>query len=253
MQGVERLDAGPVVRSPSVPAPSARCRRSTPRPWRGVGVVVAAGLLVVGACGDDAGEVADERSVQVRTAALDAGLPAEVADVLALAARGGSATFQVSYPAADGTAIVVSQDPPDRRIDALEAGLIVESQVLVDGISYRCTLPDGGRAGDDLRCRRTSAALPGTGAFTEAALTRFTEDLAASLGTVELTVESRTVASTEVTCLVASPTGAEEGAAAGPDTICVAGDGTQLLVDVGGERMVADGYSREVPEGTFEL
>lgn len=215
---------------------------------------LAAGLLLLGACGDDVDDVAADRSDQVRAAALEAGLSPEVADVLALAARGGSATFQVSYPGPDGTAIVVSQDPPDRRIDALEAGLVVESQVLVDGVSYRCTLPDGGRAGDDLRCQRTSAALPGTGAFTESALTRFTEDLAASLGTVELTVETRTIAGADATCLVASPSQAatSEGAP-GPDTICVADDGTQLLVDVGGDRMVADGYSREVPEGTFDL
>lgn len=233
-------------------APSRRCHRSTSHRSLAAGLLVATALLGLGGCADDAADVADERSAQVRAAALDAGLSPEVADVLALAARGGSATFQVSYPGPDGTSIVVSQDPPDRRIDALEAGLIVESQVLVDGVSYRCTLPEGGRAGDDLRCQRTSAALPGTGAFTEAALSRFTDDLAASLGTVELTVETRTVAGTEASCLVASPTPVE-GEDADPDTICVADDGTQLLVDVGGERMVADGYSPEVPDGTFDL
>lgn len=211
--------------------------------------VVALTLAAAAACGSDGPDAADERAEQVRQVALDAGLPADVADVLATAARGVSATFQISYPGPDGTALVVSQDPPHRRLDALEAGLIVESQVLVDGVAYACELPEGGRPGDDLTCRRTSAALPGTGAFTAEALETFAAQLAAGLDAVDLAVEARSIAGVETTCLVATPRTDEAPA----DTICVAEDGAQLLVEVGGERRVADAYSPTVPDGTFDV
>lgn len=225
------------------------------RPSRLAAAALAGAALVVG-CGDDASRgAADERAAQVRDAARDAGLDEDVAEVLALAARGSAASYQVTYPGPDGTAVVVSQDPPDRRIDALQAGLIVESQVLVDGVTYRCTLPEGGRAGDELRCQRTSAALPGTGAFTVEALEEFTDQLAASVDQVTMAVDTRTVAGEAVTCLVATPRPetVPEGTEASADTICVNDAGVQLLVDVGGERLVADAYSATVPKGTFDL
>lgn len=215
-------------------------------------VALVAGLA---ACGDGGPSAADERADQVREAAAEAGLPDEVADVLALAARGSSATFQISYPGEDGSALVVSQDPPNRRLDALEAGLIVESQVLRDGVTYACALPEGGRPGDPLTCRRTSAALPGTGVFTTGALETFASELAAGLDQVELAVETRTIAGAEARCLVATPRPetVPDGTDADPDVICVGDDGAQLLVDVAGERIVADAYSPSVPSGTFEV
>lgn len=211
--------------------------------------VAAALVATAAACGPDAPDAADERAEQVRQVAIDAGLPADAAEVLAVAARGVSATFQISYPGPDGTSLVVAQEPPNRRIDALEAGLVVESQVLVDGVAYRCELPDGGRPGDALRCQRTSAALPGTGAFTPEALEAFADELAASLDAVDLEVEERTIAGVATTCLIATHRAGDATA----DTICVGPDGAQLLVEVGGERRVADAYSDTVPAGTFEL
>lgn len=215
--------------------------------------MVALGLAA--GCGGDGPSTAEERAGQVRAAALEAGLDDEVADVLALAARGAAATYQVTYAGADGGAVVVSQDPPQRRVDALRAGLVVESHVLVDGVSYRCTLPDGSRPGDDLRCRRTSATLPGTGTFTEAALAELVEQLAAGADRVATTVGTRTIAGETVTCLeaVPRPETVPAGTEVVTDTICLSDDGVQLLVDVGGERLVADAYRDEVPAGTFEL
>jgi len=229
---------------------------ASPRPaGRALVATVLAAALTTAGCGDSRPSAADDRADQVRTAALEAGLTEEVADVLALAAQGAAATYQVTYPGPDGTAVVVSHDPPDRRIDALQAGLIVESQVLVDGVSYRCALPDGGRPGDELRCRRSSAAVPGTGAFTQTALDELTDQLAASADQVETAVVARTIAGEDVTCLEATPRPETlpEGTEATTDTICVNDDGVQLLVDVGGERLVADAYSPSVPQGTFEV
>lgn len=215
---------------------------------------LAVAVLVSGACGED-DDLAGERADQVREAALDAGLPAEVADVLALAARGATATFQLTYEGIDGASITVSQDPPNRRVDALTDGLIVQSQLVRGNVGYLCELPDDGQPGDPLDCRRTEGAIPADGAFTPDALSTFTDELSAVSGDFDLTVERRTVAGVEATCLITAPTAGTpiDGTTPGVDSICLSEDGAQLLVDSGGERVVASMYSTEVPDGTFDL
>lgn len=222
----------------------------------GIALVVAIGVAVVAVRGDDDdAALAVDRARQVRQAATAAGLDADVAEVLALAARGATATFQVSYPGTDGTSLVVSQDPPNRRVDVLQAGLVVQSQVVRDGVAYRCQLPTRGRPGDELDCTRTGGAIESPGAFTEDALRTFTEELAASLDALDLTVEERTIAGAPASCLVTAPKAGTVLDPAGPgvDTICLSEEGAQLLVDRGGERVVADDYSTAVPDGTFDV
>jgi hypothetical protein len=36
------------------------------------------------------------------------------------------------------------------------------------------------------------------------------------------------------------------------ETICLSDEGGQLLIDAAGERLVAEAYTTDVPEGTFE-
>jgi hypothetical protein len=222
----------------------------------GVALVAAIGVAIVSVGGGDGeAELAADRARQVREAATDAGLDADVAEVLALAARGATATFQVSYPGTDGTSLVVSQDPPNRRVDVLQEGLLVQSQVVRDGVAYRCQLPPRGRPGDDLDCTRTSGAVESPGAFSQEALTTFTEELAASRDALELTVEERTIAGTRARCLVTAPKAGTPLDPEGPgvDTICLSDEGAQLLVDRGGERVVADDHSSTVPSGIFDV
>jgi hypothetical protein len=212
-------------------------------------------LLAVSACGGDRDAVAADRAAQVRAAADQAGLGDDVADVLALAAEGTAGTFQVTYAGTGGAQVVVSQEPPNRRVDVLTAGLIVESQVVRDGVAYRCALPDRARPGDDLDCSRTQGAVQALGSFSDEALDHFTDQLLASSDTLELTVERRTVADVDVTCLVTAPKAGSvlDGTGPGADTLCLSAEGAPLLVDSGGDRLVADGYTTEVPEGTFEV
>jgi hypothetical protein len=216
-------------------------------------VVALLGLLLSACGGDD--HVTDERVDQLRTAAGAAGLSDEVTDVLALAAQGTTATFQVTYSGTGGAALTVSQQPPNRRIDVLTAGLIVESQVVRDGVAYRCDLPEGASPGDDLDCVRTQGALQGMGGFSEDAVATFTDELLASVDDFDLTVEDRTIADVGATCLIAAPKAGSPLGGTGPgvDTICLSRDGAQLLVDAGGERVVADTYSTTVPNGTFDV
>lgn len=207
-------------------------------------IVLSLVAAVLTACGGRE-DASDARADQVREAAEDAGLPDDVVDVLALAARGAGGTFQVTYPGTEGTAVVISQEPPDRRVDVVAGERIVRSQVVRGGVGYRCEPPADDPRGE-LACRRAQSALDVPGTFSEEALETFAEELAASQDDLELTVESRTIAETDATCLVAVPdTGRTE-------TICVSDEGAQLLVDAAGERLEASAYATEVPEGTFD-
>jgi hypothetical protein len=212
------------------------------------------GALLIVACGDD-DPAADDRAAQVRDAADDAGLDAEVADLLVLASEGLSSTYQVTYAGTDGAEVVVSQDPPNRRVDVVTAGLIVQSQVVRDGVAYRCDLPEGGSPGDPLVCERTQGALTAPGPFTDDALEAFTTALLDSADDVDLTVDERVLADIDARCLVSAPKAGTplDGSGPGVETLCLSPEGAQLLIDSGGERLVADGYSTTVPEGTFDV
>jgi hypothetical protein len=212
-------------------------------------------VLAASACGSDGGDVTSQRVDQIRAAARKAGLADDVADVLALAARGTTARFQVTYEGTGGAALVVSQDPPNHRVDVVTAGLVVESQVVRKGVAYRCELPPKGRPGDRLDCTRTNGALEVPGGFTDAALTTFTDEMLSSAEDFDLTVEQRTIAKVDATCLIAAPKAGTTLTGSGPnvDTICLSDDGAQLLVDAGGQRVVATAYTTAVPDGTFDV
>ena len=196
-------------------------------------------LATVAACGDDP-SASDTRADQLRDVAEEAGRPADVIEVLELAARGVDGTYQVTYPGEEGASIVVSQSPPDRRIDVVAGERVVESHVFRDGVGYRCAPPPDDPAGS-LACERSQSGLDAPGAFTEEALQTFAEDLAESSDRVELSVESRTIADSDATCLVA-----------GDETLCLSDEGAQLLVDSGGDLLEASSYTTDVPAHTFD-
>lgn len=217
-------------------------------------LLAGAAALALAACsgGDD---VTADRERQVREAAEAAGLADDVVDVLVLAAKGTTATYQVSYAGTGGASIVVSQDPPNRRVDVLTAGLVVESRVVRGDVAYRCTLPAGAAPGSPLDCDRSQGALPEPGAFSDSALDVFLDELLGSVERFDLAVDVRTVADVEARCLIAAPRAGTplDGTGPGVDTVCMSPEGAQLVVDVGGERAVADAYSTTVPTGTFDI
>jgi hypothetical protein len=209
----------------------------------------------VAGCGDD-GDGGAARTDQLRGAALAAGLGEEVADVFALAARADSATFQVTYAGDGGAGLVVSQDPPDRRIDVVQGEVVVSSRVLHDGVAYRCEAEtaEGAKPGD-LTCERAAGALEAVGTFTQDALQDFIDQVEASKDELSITVDERTIADTDVTCVTTTPKAGTEldGTGPGTDVLCLSDEGAQLLVDHAGERLVADSYSTTVPKGTFDV
>lgn len=216
----------------------------------------AASLLLVTAllagCGDGGPAVADQREAQARSAADDAGLSPAVADFLALLGRSVDATFQVTFPTGEGrSTIVLSQAPPNRRVDVTDGREILQSEITRAGVTYRCA-PD--QPGADLECRRSGSASD-PGLFDPDVLARTAEQLRSSAADHDLVVEDRTIAGVDAHCLVvtrkpdrpAPPGGSVDG------TVCLSADGAVLAVARGEQQLEATGYTRDVPAGTFEL
>jgi hypothetical protein len=110
------------------------------------------------ACSDDPDEIAstgEQRADQNRTAALDAGLDLEVADFLALLARGDTATYRVRFPGpAEGTELEVVNRPPDRRVELRAGGTTTEVRLVTGGQAFACA-PEEDADTDELTCERT--------------------------------------------------------------------------------------------------
>jgi hypothetical protein len=201
------------------------------------------------ACGDDGDPVAGQRADQLRAAAAGAGLDDDVADLLALAASATGATFRVSYPGRDGGELVVSQRPPHRRIDSIEAGVVIESRIVRGAVGYLCLPVEG----EELGCTRESGAIGAPGIFTAEALEQLSVALGAATEAYELRVEERTMVGTTARCLVAElRPGAEAPERGALGTLCLSPEGAQLLVDTSGEHLEASDYSTEVPSGVFD-
>lgn len=210
---------------------------------------MAAGLALA-ACGGDGDDTGDQRARQARDAALAAGLDGDVADFLARAARGLTATYQVSYPGPEpGTTLVVANRPPDRRVDLVVDGVVTEVRIVLGGEAFECRRdPDTERIDT---CTRTDAVVDPPGLFDDA-LDELTASLAERLDDFTFRVTSRPVAGVEARCLVTEvreerrrPELGERG------EICVAPDGALLRVERPGESLEADDYTPEIPDDTF--
>jgi hypothetical protein len=207
------------------------------------GAACAASLLA--GCGGDGGDaLGDERADQARRAALDAGLDDQVADFLALLARGDTATYEARFPGpGEGTELVVRNRPPDRRIDVVQDGEVVEIRQVVDGEAFTCT--PGGDGGFD--CERTDALVEGPGLFTSGALDRLGAALAERGADYTFAVEEREVAGTSARCLVTERReGRDDPALGAAGTICAAPTGAVVLIDQGTESVEALDYGTDV-------
>ncbi|WP_436795319.1 hypothetical protein [Actinospongicola halichondriae] len=216
---------------------------------RSATILIVLGLLVT-ACSDGT-DVGDDRADQARTAALDAGLDADVADFLALAARGQTATYQATYPGPDaGTSVVVANRPPDRRVDVVADDLIVQVQISLDGVGYTC--PRDEEAGEIVSCERTDAIVEPPGAFGTAAMDSLSASLADRIDDFDFTLETSAIAGVEARCLVTNvKSGRERAELADSGTICVSPEGALLRVAQGDEVIEATDYTTEIPDNTF--
>lgn len=214
--------------------------------------IAASVSLVLGACGEGTdARVGDVRADQARTAALDAGLDDDVADFLALAARGVTATYQATYPGQDGASqILVASRPPDRRVDVLVEGEIVESNLVLDGKSFDC--PRDPEEDAIVTCTRTDALVESPGLFTESAIDDLTTALGEWRDDYTFSVETTPIAGVEARCLVTElRDGREQPQLAASGTLCVSPQGVLLRVVQAGEDLEATEYATEVPDNTF--
>jgi hypothetical protein len=201
-------------------------------------VVVAAALAGCGDGGDDPG---DARAEQVRDAALEAGLDGDVADVLATAARAADATYTVTYDV-DGGTVVVTQRPPDRRIEVTSADGGVDATITTGGRTVACSDPPGD---PPVACEDIGQARPG-GAFDEDAVAAFTAALTEDSDGFTIRSEERTVAGVAARCVVATEDADES-------VLCVADTGAVLLVERPAGSLRATSYSNEVGDGAIDL
>jgi hypothetical protein len=219
------------------------------RVWK-LPVLVLAAWLGTSGCSDD-GDVGDERADQARTAGLEAGLDDDVADFLALAARGQTATYQATYPGPDeGTELVVANRPPDRRVDIVADDVLVQVQISLDGEAFRCARDPEVDAIEE--CERTDAIVEPPGAFGAGTIESLTESLAGRVDDFEFTLETSAIAGVEARCLVTRVrAGRERAELADGGTICVSPEGALLRVAQEDELLEATDYTTDIPDNTF--
>lgn len=201
--------------------------------------------------GDEPTETAEQRAQQAESAALEAGLDDDVAEFLGLLARGDTATYRVRFPGPEeGTELVVRNRPPDRRVDVIADGEVLEVRQVVDGEAFTCTPEeDGGFA-----CDRTDALVDPPGVFRSGALSRLRDGLASRIEDFTFAVEEREVAGAEVRCLVTERRAGRDDPELGESgVICASPEGAVLLVDQGEERVEALGYGTDVDPDALRL
>lgn len=195
-------------------------------------------VLAPAACAGDeeatAGALADRRARQAVAAAAEAGLPDEVQELLATAARAPAASFSATYRAG-ADRVVVHQRPPRRRVDVVVGGVAREAVVSDADGEVRCERP----AGEPWTCTPVPAGdrdggAAGFGAFSPELVARTVEALDDAAGAFTLEVVERRIAGIRASCLRSTPTGdGGHGASSAPAWLCVAPDGVPLLVDRG--------------------
>lgn len=228
-------------------------------------VRVAAALVVLvavaTACGGGGGDrdgatdaATAERADQVRSAANDAGLPAEVADLLADAAAVAGATFEVTYDLGgpSGGTAVLTQDPPRRRVD-------LHTQVGGDDVT-RALITDRNettvceRAAGRWTCRAGSSSDASPSAFGADQVEQVVGDLKTAKDSYTFRVAARDVAGAKARCLVTELRPGKQATAdlGAKGTLCISAEGVPLLVETPAASLRALKYTTRVPGDAFD-
>ncbi|MGH9184484.1 MAG: hypothetical protein ACRD0U_01495 [Acidimicrobiales bacterium] len=219
-------------------------------------VAVAAAACNGGDGGSD--RATGRRADQARQAAAEAGLDDDVQEILALAASGLDATYQVTFETTgegegESAQLVVSQRPPDRRLDLIGADGATATSLFVDDAAYQCSKPADGEWECVATAADTGSSAPGV--FDEDTLASTIAELAASRTVYDFSVERRQVAGVDASCLVTElRPGREPIEGQGESgTLCFSGEGAIVVVEQPGERAAASAYTTDLPADLFNL
>jgi hypothetical protein len=218
-----------------------------------VTVAVATAALALAGCGDDGPSEAEQRAEQLEGAAAEAGLPDDVADLLADAARGVDGTYRVTYELADESGgppqrLTIVQAPPNRRFDVDRADGPDTATIGTAAGTQQCERPDDDQP---YTCELVAGATL-SGVFSEQQVAELTDALTEAAPSYDFAVEDRTIAGVEARCLVATRRREVEDPSLGEAaTLCLSPEGAQLLVDSPSGTIRAVEYSPEVADDAF--
>lgn len=214
----------------------------------GLLVVVA---LTVTACGGGG----PSKSQQARSVAEQAGLPRDVADFFALAAKGTQATYRVALDTTDskGTKLQVTttQRPPDVRVDTFHADGTIDATFSTKGQRYECT-----RANDRWQCGDLGPSSSSSGdVFDPSAVELAIDGFRQRAADYDFRVEHRTIANVDATCLVTNrkPGHDQDPSLGAAATLCLSPDGAILRAETSAGTLSASSYTTDIPGDAFAL
>ncbi|MEO5679306.1 MAG: hypothetical protein ABIS47_06530 [Acidimicrobiales bacterium] len=218
--------------------------------------VALAVVAVLAGCGRDGGlaakarESGRQRADQARGAARAAGLPDDVAGVIADAAGAVGRAFTVTYDTGGGGRATLVQDPPRRRFDLAVPGSATRATLLNEQGSFACE-----QRAATWACVPSPEPPPDVGPFAATDLERTIGSLATARATYDLRVERRRLAGTDARCLVTErkPAAAGDPALGERGTLCVAPSGAALDIDQPSQRLTAVDYADRADPAAFAL
>lgn len=186
--------------------------------------------------------------------AEEAGLGPDVAAFVADAAAAVDQRYTVTYELRSGERVIVSQDPPRRRIDFISVQEIRRLLILDDG-SYSCVKSAA------WSCQKASGNVIGAGAFAQSDVDETVAALTAAKEQYTFRVESRRIAGAGARCLVTEPRPAyadgsastTTGAPPPAGTHCISDVGVPLLIDGPEQHLEAIRYERDADSAGFDL
>lgn len=212
-------------------------------------------MWLLAGCGSDDPTPGERRAEQASDAARQAGLDDEVADVIALAASSVDAIYRVAYdqsPAADGgaTRVVLTQRPPQLRVDTIEPDGDTTSLIRDGNDSYQCRQTAG-----SWRCHELGADPGELGAIDPEAVAAVVESLTERAEFYDFAVEERELIGIAAECLVTTrrPDAPDDAALGESATLCVTDIGAVLLAETPSGAVTAVEYATDVDDEAFEL
>lgn len=229
-----------------LPVPTAYARRVLARL---LACCVAVAALALASCGDDT-SVGDERADQARQAGIEAGLPDDVVDFLALAASGVDATYQVTYPSTEATDdVVVASQPPRLRVDIVRGEQVIRTELATDDGSFRCERAD---ESSPLECESTTVVPQAPHALDASTVEELTESLRAGLEDFTFEITTEPILGVDATCLTTNVRAERDRPElAASATMCVSPEGVLLRLERADQVVEASQYSTTIADNTF--